>query len=367
VYPSALAAATVAAHFTASGYSRPTAAKNVNVFSAGPNAVNVTWVHATASGEPVTGYLVSALGAAHGTPSAATSGDGTAAQLTGLPAGTYTFQIIAMDPSGNGPAKTTKAFTVTGAASTYASTVLSSGPSVFYRLADFPFGPMADSSGHGGTGVYDSADVTLARPGPLANDPATAVADNGTGRAGSGNPSLPVGAAPRTLEGWVNTSSGGWMAGYGTFASVQGFGVEIQPSDVLVSAGSHNLTFTTTGPVTDGHWHFIAVTSDGTTATVYVDGISLGTQAFPTSLGTVPAPPGFVVGGNAQDCCGGFTGDLADVAVFPAALTATQIAAQYAASGASAARQPIHGINRHYAPIPDNAPPGGPLHQREGA
>ena len=68
---------------------------------------------------------------------------------------------------------------------------------------------MADSSGHGGTGVYDTADAALAEPGPLANDAGTAVADNGAGRAGSSAPSLPVGAQPRTLEGWVNTTTGG--------------------------------------------------------------------------------------------------------------------------------------------------------------
>jgi hypothetical protein len=332
VYPAALTAATVAAHFTASGYGRPTAAKDVNVFAAGPNAVDVTWGHATASAEPVTGYLVSALGAAHGTPSVATTGDGTAARLTGLPAGTYTFQVIAMDPVGTGPAQT-KAFTVTGPGSTYASTVLSSGPSAFYRLADFPLGPMADSSGHGGTGVYDTADAALAEPGPLANDAGAAVADNGAGRAGSSGAALPVGAQPRTLEGWVNTTSGGWMAGYGSFDTAEGFGVEIQPEDVFVSGASDDLTFTTTSSVTDGTWHFVAVTSNGTSATVYLDGISLGTQTFPTALDTVPAAPGFIVGGDAQDCCLGFDGDLADVAVFPAALTAAQVAAQFTASG----------------------------------
>jgi hypothetical protein len=333
VYPSALTAATVAAHFSASGYGRPTAAKDVNVFANGPNAVTVTWGHATASGEPVTGYLVSALGGSHGTPSVATTGSGTAARLTGLPAGTYTFQVIAMDPAGNGPAQT-KSFTVTGSASTYASTVLSSGPSVFYRLADFPLGPMADSSGHGGTGIYDTADATLVRPGPLANDAATAVADNGGGRAGSTGAPLPLGAQSRTLEGWVSTTtSGGWMAGYGTFTPQEGFGVDIQPDDVLVSGTNDDLTFITKAAITDGNWHFVAVTTNGTSATVYVDGISLGTQTFSSALDTVPAAPGFIVGGYAQDCCGGFSGDLADVAVFPAALTANQVTAQFTASG----------------------------------
>ncbi len=68
--------------------------------------------------------------------------------------------------------------------------------------------------------------------------------------------------------------------------------MHIQPNDVLVSGYNDDLTFTTTAAITDGHWHFIAVTTNGTSATVYVDGTSLGTQNFPTTLDTLPAAPG---------------------------------------------------------------------------
>jgi len=336
VYPAALTKATVAAHFAAAGYSRPTAARDVSAFYGGPNAADVTWGHATASGVPVTGYVVSALGAARGTPSVAVSGDATAARLTGLPAGPYTFQVVATDPAGSGPAVTTKAFTVTGSASTYAATVLAAGPAAFYRLADFPGGGMADSSGHGAAGVYDAPDVTLGQPGPLASDPASAAADNDAGPAASGNPSLPLAAQPRTVEGWVATTDAqvGWLAGYGqNSVDGAGFAVGVQAGGVVVSATGDDLTFTTAAALDNGDWHFIAVTTNGTSATVYVDGVSLGTQAFPIPLDTVPAQPGFYVGGGIENCCGGFDGDLADVAVFPAALTATQVSAQYSASG----------------------------------
>ena len=371
VYPSALSAATVAAHFAASGYSRPTAATDVYASYGGTNAVDVTWGHATASGGPVTEYLVSALGASNGIPNVTTSGDATAARLTGLPAGTYTFQVVSMDPFGNGPAVTTKTFTVTGAASTYASTVLSAGPSVFYRLADFPGGLMNDESGHGATGLYDAADVTLGQPGPLGNDPATSIADNGDDLAGRAIPSLPVGAAPRTLEGWVNTTSGGWLAGYGVFETASGFAVQITPDDVIVSAASDDLGFETPTTITDGKWHFIAVTTNGATATVYLDGTSLGTQTFPSALDTVASPLGLLIGASYGDCCDnftgtlGFTGDLADVAIFPAALSAAQITAQYSAAGLSATKHSAHDVGSSAARIPDNALEEGSLHWRK--
>ena len=292
----------------------------------------MTWGHATAGGG-VTSYLVSALGG-QGSPSIAVPGDATAARLTGLAAGTYTFQVTGLNPYGSGPAATTKSFSVTGSATTYASTVLSSSPSVFYRLADSAPHAMADSSGGGATGAY-TAQSTLGQPGPLAADAATAISDNANGPAAGGNPSLPLYAQPRTLEGWIKTTSTGtqYLAGYGNESTSQGFAVALQPDDVVVQGYSDDLTFTSAAALDDGSWHFVTVTSTGTSATVYVDGTSLGTQDFAVALDTIAAPQGLQIGAGVQGCCGYFNGDLADVAVFPAALTSAQVTAQFAASG----------------------------------
>jgi large repetitive protein len=337
VYPSALSPAEVAAHFAASGYSVPTAAKDVNVSYGGSNAADVTWGHATANGVAVSGYLVSALGGAEGTPSVAVPGDATAARLTGLAAGSYTFEVVAMDPYGNGPGVKTTAFSVTGSASTYVSTVLSSRPSAFYRLDDSTAAAMTDSSGNAATGVYTSS-ATLGLTGPLANDAATSISDNGGGPAALADPSLPLYAETRTLEAWVNTTNSGleWVAGYGTTSTDAGFAVGVQPGDVYVSGYSDDLAFPSASTtIDDGQWHFVVVTTNGASATVYLDGADLGTQNFPHSLNTVATGPqeGLAVGADIEGCCGYFQGDLADVAVFPSALSGTQVTAQFAASG----------------------------------
>jgi hypothetical protein len=332
VYPSALSAAIVAAHFAASGYSRPSAAKVVHGSYGGPNAANVTWGHATTGGG-VTSYLVSALGGA-GSPSVTVPGDATAARLTGLAAGTYTFRVVGMNRYGSGPAATSaKSFTVTGSAATYASTVLSASPSVFYRLADST-PSAADSSGNTATGFY-TPNAALGQPGPLPADPVAAISASGNGAAVSGSPSLPLYAQPRTLEGWFNTTSGlsQFLAGYGMQSVSEDFAVAILPNSVYVQGWSDDLGFTSPATLDDGSWHFIVVTTTGSAATVYVDGISLGTQEFPVPLDTVATPPGLLIGGGLQGCCGSFTGDLADIAVFPTALTAAQVTAQFAASG----------------------------------
>ncbi len=110
------------------------------------------------------------------------------------------------------------------------------------------------------------------------------------------------------------------------------------------------------------------MTTNGTSATVYVDGASLGTQTFPTTLDTLPAPQGFRSAPTSRAAAAYFSGDLADVAVFPAALTAAQVAAQYAASGGARGEAPHP--QRSTASYRPRSPPIKPperaaLHRRE--
>jgi large repetitive protein len=201
---------------------------------------------------------------------------------------------------------------------------------------------MADSSGHGQTGAYDSAYATLGQPGPLADDASTAVSDDGDGPVGESEPPLPLGGAPRSLEGWVNTTYNGGtdpIASYGDTDNGEGFEVDVEADAVDVSGGYDTVvTFPTPYAIDDGAWHFIAVTTNGTSATAYLDGVSLGTQDFPQTLDTQATTYGFLVGETLEEQDGGFAGDLADIALFPTALSATQIAAEYSASGDAALR-----------------------------
>jgi hypothetical protein len=103
-----------------------------------------------------------------------------------------------------------------------------------------------------------------------------------------------------------------------------------------VQGYNDDLTFTSTTALENGSWHFIVVTTNGTSATVYVDGTSLGTQSFTTTLDTIPEPQGLQIGAGTQGCCGAYSGDLADIAIFPSALTAAQVTAEWTASGDTA-------------------------------
>jgi hypothetical protein len=74
-------------------------------------------------------------------------------------------------------------------------------------------------------------------------------------------------------------------------------------------------------------WHHVAVVRNGSTATVYVDGVSKGTLA----ISSTSNPNGTLRLGRSDEIHQQFYGLLDDVAVFTAALSASQIAALAAA------------------------------------
>src|SRR6202011_35185 len=208
VYPSALSTTQVATHFTASGDTRPTAPTAVTA-TAGSNQATVTWTASTATvpaGEtPVTGYLVTAYKGSTAVNSTSVAGTATSATVTGLQGGVaYTLQVSGLNGFGTGAPGTSPSVTPTGSTTTYASTVLADGPSLYYRLDDG--GPLLVDSA-GGHQAQPAAGITRAVAGAWPTDPNTAVAPNGNlaGVYSPGGPGMPLGAAARTTEGWIRT------------------------------------------------------------------------------------------------------------------------------------------------------------------
>jgi hypothetical protein len=331
VFPTALSAAQLSAEFAASRLAAPPAPTAPSAVAAS-NQATVSWTAPSAANPVITGYLVTALKSGVAANAQSVPAGTVSTRITGLAGGSaYTFRIQAVNAYGPGAAATTSAVSPTGATSTYASTTLSYGPSAFYRLGDTAASAMADSSGHGATGVYTSS-ATLGQAGPLAADASGSVLGNGAGFFGQAHPTLPLFSSPRTVETWIKTTTGGYqvLVSYGRAnANTQAFGVSAQPGSVYVLTWINDLTFTSPTALNDGNWHFIAVTTNGSSATAYVDGTSLGTQSFATTIDTLPAPEGLMIGSNPQGvCCSAFSGNEADVAIFPTALSGAQITAQ---------------------------------------
>ena len=342
VYPAALTATQIAATFTASGDTRPTAP--VVSATAGMNQATVSWSASTASvptdETAVQSYVVTAYLGSSPKTSEAVPGTSTSLTMTGLVGGSaYTFQVTGTNAFGVGSAGTSNAVTPTGASSTYASTVLADGPAFYYRLDDTGGSSMIDSSGSRRDAQYGGG-LTWGIPGATPSDGDGAVAPNGNtaGWYASGT-AEPIGSAARTVEGWIRTvdTNNQDLVSWGT-GTGQGFGMMVGYSGAAIGAVTDNndLWFSTPRAINDGNWHLFDVAYDGNvTGTAYIDGTALGTQQWSSSLNTVQGQ--LDIGGtawlNGGDQIRNTNNGLDEVAIYPSALSATQVANHYRASG----------------------------------
>jgi inosine-uridine nucleoside N-ribohydrolase len=335
VYPTALSAARVLAHFTASGYARP-AAPGSPAATAGINSATVTWTAPAPSGSPIKDYVVTALLAGKPVASQSVNATGTSTVIGGLKGGSaYTFNIAAVNSYGTGASATTPGVTPTGGASTYASTVLSDKPSVFYRLGDTSTAVMPDSSGHGYNGAYSAANVTQNVAGPLTGDPTTAVTtgQNNQGVGSYAGSVLPLYNSARTVEAWINTtqnSNGMALASWGASGTNTAMAAYVYPNAIALDGYQDNQVLPTPYPIDDGVWHLVALTYDGTTITGYLDGLPIGTAHFASALDTLPG--GLAVGLTVWNSNQYYNSSIADVAVYPTALKAARVLAHFTAS-----------------------------------
>jgi Concanavalin A-like lectin/glucanases superfamily/Fibronectin type III domain len=332
VYPSALTAAQVSAHFAAAGHRAPGVPTAVTATPV-TNGVSVSWTAPTAVVDGITRYVVTALRAGVPVNAVATSGSATSAVITGLPAGTgLTVKVVAGNTYGDGPAGASAAVTPIGTSTTtYASSVLADAPSAFYRLGEAT-GTLvgADSSGRAPLLTYSQ--VALGATGALPHDVDTGATANGSCCIGSAPATqLPRFNSARTVEAWVKPTDtyGRWVAGWGTTATDRAFDVGIDGTDVLVSEYAGDLTFPIGHTLVDGAWHHLAVTYDGTSVRAYVDGVALAAQTFPAALNTTSSVV-LEIGAGAGGASPAY-GGVDDVAIYPSALTPARIAAHYAA------------------------------------
>src|SRR4051812_14422209 len=152
VYPTAMSAARIAAHFDASGNARPLAPVDVKATGDTANALTVDWSPPPGTGpqgqRPIDSYVVEAWQGGTLRGAQAVDGDRRTATLSGLPAGAYEARVRAINGFSTGP-DATAAATVTGAGTTYAGAVTDARPELYWRLGERSGSLPADASGHG--------------------------------------------------------------------------------------------------------------------------------------------------------------------------------------------------------------------------
>lgn len=235
----------------------------------------------------------------------------------------------------------------------YPKAVQADSPTSFWRLSDGFGEPAMDLLGSN-PGTYTYPGVTYVEGGPLLGgaypgDPDPAHSVNLDGSSGTiqipDSPNLELDNTQSfSLEAWVkttnSTSQQEIMSKMANSSPYQGWEVGTnggQPYFYLINSWETNdLYVSANQSVSDGNWHHLVVTYDGSSkaagVTFYVDG-----QPVPTSLhddtlsGTTKSPAEMTIGSRADNGFF-FNGNLADAAVYPNALTAGQVAVHYLAA-----------------------------------
>jgi hypothetical protein len=214
--------------------------------------------------------------------------------------------------------------------------IAADAPAAWWRLADAPGSPAAADSGISHAYPGTPAAVTFGLPGP---DPipgsGTAASLNGTTSRvlSTYNPVLPA----VTVEAWVNlnglhqaTSFGRLVSDSFTQSDNHGFELLLNAGSVTFAVGSGAaFSLISGGTIPPSGWTQVVGTWDGTTISLYVNGSLVGSAPFAGSLSAGTAS-GVSIGYNST-YNGDFVGGLmAEVAIYPAALSPARVAARYA-------------------------------------
>jgi large repetitive protein len=237
----------------------------------------------------------------------------------------------------------------------HANAVLNTRPYAFWRLNEASGATMAKSSvlSYDGTDGATLAGVALGTPGPVAGSASTAATFDGS----TSLLALPSKAAHKSayqsVAMWFRTTTaGGVLFSYqrdpvaapttpGNYNPVLYVGTDGRLRGELWM-GSPSLAISSTAAVNDGQWHHVLLAANGSTQTLYVDGVANGTLNGAVVLYTAAYGNAYIgggyLGGNwpAQPNPGGpgtktlFNGSIADVALHSRAVTAAEVSALYA-------------------------------------
>ena len=226
------------------------------------------------------------------------------------------------------------------AASTYSDLVISHGPAAYWRLGEAT-GSSAISETGTNHGTYEN-NVSKPVLGAITDDSNTAANFGGGANDRVQVPAFGLSGSGITILVWFKADKFGdarflskatstdpddhyWM--FGTASSSQ-FRVRLKDT-----SGSNNNWNPSVSTMTKGAWYFAAMTYDGATIRVYLNGAEVNSTPWAGSLNTDAS---IAIGlGNQPSGAGdrGFNGVLDEVAVFDKALSAEQVDELYKAAG----------------------------------
>ena len=145
---------------------------------------------------------------------------------------------------------------------------------------------------------------------------------------------VPLGNAAYTVEAWINANSMnlGSIIGWGNYGTTnQANGLSLSATGLINYWWANDLQKTTPNLV--GRWHHVAATYDGTTRTLYLDGVALGADV--PGVHAVPNAQNLRIGSNSNGSFTYLNGRLDEVRVYSVALTAAQLRADMTSTTAA--------------------------------
>ena len=267
---------------------------------------------------------------------------------TGLtPGSTQRYRIAATDPFGNRTMSDWVTVTVSadGSLSEYASTILEDNPESYWRLGE-PSGP-AVYDWAGFNDAVASSGVTRGISDPIADDTNTASRFDGTGNGLVATQSPQPGPQVFTIETWfrTTTANGGKIVGFGNANTGNSNSydrhVYMEPSGQVTFGVYPGGVRTVTSPAAynDGQWHQAVASLSGEGMKLYIDGKRVGQRTDTTSAQGYSGY--WRIGGDSPwSGAAYFDGDIDEVAIYGAPLSAARVNEHWVASGRTSTIKP---------------------------
>jgi hypothetical protein len=137
-------------------------------------------------------------------------------------------------------------------------------------------------------------------------------------------------AKPTTLDGLTRAVV---HKGSGTSSTTWQYRLTLHSNNQwrgCVYAGSASACVLAPGTASTSNWTHLVLTRSGKTVTLYVNGASVGTATFSTPLNKTTGS--FGIGRAGSSATNYFKGGIDEVALYSSALTASRVAAHYAAA-----------------------------------
>ncbi len=264
----------------------------------------------------------------------------------------HTYRVTATDPIGNvRNSGTSAAATVgSGAFGSYASLVRGDGASNFWPLSQAGGTTGRDLAGY--NDLILGSTVTSGVAGPPGPGTGTATTFDGTTTAFAGTSGNAERLSAFSVEAWVRTTAttGGLIAGYDvyqqTLSANQDRLLYLDASGLpyFGAFGGSNVAVHGSTPINDGAWHHVVGTLSSTAGSaLYVDGAPVAGDSTMRSTSQVAGY--WRIGGDQMNNwanapapsrtnanSGYLAATIADVAVYPTALTAARVAAHVGAA-----------------------------------